>query len=153
MSNLVGVWQGNTFISAGFKRKEVELNLLHIQLYDETLTVFIVEGPAHSSSFLTYISLQRRTNQLLSTKSYLEIRWFPFKLNAVFVSSIVRVSKVPFSLFAQPSRSIAHLINLCYTVRPLTLNREYLTMHPINSYSYSGYCYHIWSHKDPEKHG
>jgi len=26
-------------------------------------------------------------------------------------------------------------------------------MHPINSYSYSGYCYHIWAHKDPENHG
>ena len=74
MSDLVGILEGNILISGGFKCKDVELNFLHILPHDETLTVFIVGAPVHSSSFLTSINSQRRTNQLLSTKSYLEIR-------------------------------------------------------------------------------
>jgi len=66
--------EGNTLISGSFKWKGVELNFLHTQPCDETLVEFIVGGTTHSSFFLSSINSKRRTNQLLSTKSYLEIR-------------------------------------------------------------------------------
>lgn len=99
MSDLLWILEGNIHIFGMFKCKDVELNFLHTQPSDETLIAFIVGGPTHSSSFLPFINSKRRTNQLLSTKSYLEIRWLPFNLNAVFVSSIVHVSKVSFFHF------------------------------------------------------
>jgi len=103
ISDLLWILDGNILIFGSFKRKDVELNFLHTQTCYQTLMVFIVKGQTHSSSFLPSINSKRRTNYLLSTKSYLGIRWLPFNLNAVFVSSIVRVSKVPFFHFLPSS--------------------------------------------------
>jgi hypothetical protein len=74
MSDLLRILVGNILICGIFKLKEIELNFLHTQPWDEKFAVFIVGDPAHSSTFLPSINSQRRTNQLLSTKSYLEIR-------------------------------------------------------------------------------
>jgi len=54
--------EGNICISESFKFKEEELNFLHTQPYDETLTVFIVGGPTHSSSF--YLPSTQRDEQI-----------------------------------------------------------------------------------------